>query len=107
MDRDDVHSAGPDGPFGILPFASLSLPDGREYRRGVRRERFDSSAIASAGYDDEASTLEVEFASGGIYCYRLVPARVWRELRAAPSAGRYFAERIRDVYPEEWLPHAR
>jgi len=72
----------------------------------VRREPFDSSAIVSAGYDPGTSTLEVEFTSGGVYCYRLVPGRVWRELRAAPSPGRYFAERIRDVYPEEWLPHA-
>ena len=48
----------------------------------------------------------MEFTSGGVYRYRLVPGRVWRELRAAPSPGRYFAERIRDVYPEEWLPHA-
>ncbi|WP_348787445.1 KTSC domain-containing protein [Leifsonia sp. NPDC080035] len=72
----------------------------------MHRVAFDSSAIVSAGYDTDTSTLEVEFTSGGIYCYRLVPARVWRELREAPSPGRYFSERIRDVYPEEWLPHA-
>ena len=70
----------------------------------MRREPFDSTAIASAGYETETGTLEVEFTSGAVYRYRLVPASVWRELRAAPSAGRYFSERIRDRYPAEWMP---
>ncbi len=67
----------------------------------MRRQRFDSTAIASAGYDPDATLLEVEFVSGELYRYRLVPPHVWRELRAAPSAGHYFSTRIRDRYPAE------
>ncbi|WP_285117225.1 KTSC domain-containing protein [Leifsonia sp. fls2-241-R2A-40a] len=71
----------------------------------MEREAFDSSVIASAGYDAAVQTLEVEFASGEIYRYRLVPRRVWRELRDADSAGAYFNAVVRDRYPEEWMPH--
>jgi hypothetical protein len=70
----------------------------------MRRVRFDSTAIKSAGYDPDTAVLEIEFTSGGLYRYRLVPPRVWRELNASDSAGRYFAEAIRDRYPEEWVP---
>lgn len=70
----------------------------------MRRVDFDSTAIVSAGYDPAIAVLEIEFAGGGVYRYSLVPPRIWRELREAESAGRYFAEAIRDRYPEEWLP---
>ncbi|WP_426623940.1 KTSC domain-containing protein [Leifsonia sp. McL0607] len=70
----------------------------------MRRVKFDSTAIVSAGYDPETAVLEIEFTSGGVYRYRLVPPHVWRELREAESAGRYFGERIRDRFPEEWVP---
>jgi len=70
----------------------------------MRRVEFDSTAIVSAGYDAATAVLEIEFAGGGVYRYRLVPPHVWRDLRDAESAGRYFAESIRDRYPEEWMP---
>ena len=70
----------------------------------MERVGFDSSVIASAGYDAGLRTLEVEFVSGEVYRYFLVPARVWREWRAAESAGAYFGAHIRDRYPEEWMP---
>ncbi len=60
--------------------------------------------IASAGYDHGQRVLEVQFTSGTVYRYFLVPARVWRELRAAESAGGYFGAAIRGRYPEEWIP---
>lgn len=65
----------------------------------MHRERFESSVIASAGYDAIHGVLDVEFTSGVVYRYSLVPPSVWRALREAPSAGRYFGARIRDVYP--------
>ncbi|MFF1633800.1 KTSC domain-containing protein [Leifsonia sp. NPDC058248] len=45
--------------------------------------------------------LELEFVSGDVYRYWVVPARVWRELWDAESAGQYFTGRIRDVCPTE------
>ncbi|GAA5098805.1 hypothetical protein GCM10025760_34240 [Microbacterium yannicii] len=67
----------------------------------MRRHHIDSTAIASAGYDAATAVLEIEFTSGEIYRYFAVPPSIHRGLRAAESAGRFFRERIRDVYPSE------
>jgi hypothetical protein len=65
----------------------------------VRRRHVDSSAVASVGYDPETAVLEIEFTSGEVYQYFAVPPSLHRELLSAASAGRFFAERIRPVYP--------
>jgi hypothetical protein len=64
----------------------------------IPRTSVASSAIASLGYDEPTRTLAVEFAHGGLYHYFDVPPHVYAELIAAPSLGRYVAERIRGVY---------
>jgi hypothetical protein len=69
----------------------------------VRRHPLDSTAIASAGYDATTAVLELEFTSGEVYRYFAVPPSVHRGLRAAESAGNFFRERIRDVYPSEHM----
>lgn len=73
---------------GYVPYARL---------RYVTRWRTPvaSSSIASVGYDDEASTLELAFHSGGVYRYADVPRDVYEGMLAADSKGRYFHERIR------------
>ncbi|WP_194411606.1 KTSC domain-containing protein [Microbacterium cremeum] len=65
----------------------------------MRRRHLDSSAIASAGYDPDTALLELEFTSGEVYRYYAVPRAVYRGLLDADSAGRFFRDRIRDVYP--------
>lgn len=67
----------------------------------MKRTRIDSSAIVSAGYDSDTAVLELRFTTGEVYRYFAVPPSVHRELLVAPSAGRFFGERIRGVYPEE------
>jgi len=67
----------------------------------MRRRPLTSSVLASAGYDAEARILELQFVSGDVYRYWIVPERVWKGLLAAESAGRYFADEIRDRYPTE------
>lgn len=69
----------------------------------MRRTHLDSSAIASAEYDAETALLELEFTSGEVYQYFAVPKAVYRGLLDAASAGRYFREHIRDVYPSRHL----
>ena len=69
----------------------------------MKRARIDSSAIASVGYDEVLAVLELEFTTGELYRYFAVPPSVHRELLAAPSAGRFFGERIRGVYPENYV----
>lgn len=65
----------------------------------MQRRGMESSAIASVGYDEAEAMLELEFTSGEVYRYRLVPPSVHRKLIEAESAGRYFVAHIRDVYP--------
>ena len=49
-----------------------------------------SSNLAGIGYDERASTLEVEFRSGAVYQYFGVPKLIYEGLIKAPSHGRYF-----------------
>lgn len=63
------------------------------------RVRVSSSNLASVGYDEEQSLLEVEFHSGGVYQYRGVPPGVHQALMRASSKGSYFDAHIKDRYP--------
>ncbi|HEY7022072.1 MAG TPA: KTSC domain-containing protein [Ktedonobacterales bacterium] len=65
----------------------------------MRRQPVSSSYIQSVGYDPQCHTLEIEFHGNGVYQYEDVSQDIYVELMAAPSKGRYFAERIRDRYP--------
>jgi hypothetical protein len=67
----------------------------------MRRDRLDSTAIASAGYDAGTAVLELKFTSGEVYRYFAVPPSIHRGLLSADSAGRFFRESVRDVYPSE------
>lgn len=49
------------------------------------------------------AVLELEFTSGEVYRYFAVPSSIYRGLEAAESAGRFFREFIRDVYPAEHI----
>lgn len=57
----------------------------------------DSSNLASVGYENR--TLYIAFHSGGLYSYAGVPERIYQELLAAPSKGKYFHAYIKGVYP--------
>jgi KTSC domain-containing protein len=54
-----------------------------------------STELASIGYEEANSVLEVEFRKGGVYRYFEVPVEVFKELMAAPSKGSYFNRVIR------------
>lgn len=73
---------------GYVPYARL---------RYVTRWRtpVSSSSVASVGYDDDASVLELAFHSGGVYRYEDVPRDVYEGMLAADSKGRYFHEEVR------------
>lgn len=57
-----------------------------------------SSTIASVGYDEESSTLEIEFRDGGIYQYFDVPQAEHQAMMGGGSVGVYFSAAIRGVY---------
>lgn len=57
-----------------------------------------SNVIRSFDYDSNTQILRVEFNSGSIYKYYDVPAKVYQELKSAPSVGQYFNTHIREKY---------
>lgn len=58
----------------------------------------DSSNISSIGFDEDSSTLEVEFHSGGVYQYFDVPLFIYEQFLGATSKGQYFAQHIKGYY---------
>ncbi|MCO1654109.1 KTSC domain-containing protein [Pseudonocardia humida] len=62
------------------------------------RQQVESSSVRSLGYDPANRALEVQFASGAVYRYLDVPARVVEGLAAASSIGGYVARNVRNVY---------
>lgn len=64
----------------------------------MNRIQVDSSNISSIGFDEESSTLEVEFHDGAIYQYFDVPLGVFEGLRDADSKGQYLAQHIKGYY---------
>ncbi|MGH9191258.1 MAG: KTSC domain-containing protein [Acidimicrobiales bacterium] len=67
----------------------------------MNRITVESSLVATAGYHDPSSTMELEFVDGGVYRYFVVPRSVFDALLTADSIGRFFQEHIRGVYPFE------
>lgn len=64
----------------------------------------ESSNIEAVKYDVMPSELYVRFKRKGevppsVYCYHGVPLNVFADLLAADSKGKFFAERIRNVFP--------
>ncbi len=67
----------------------------------MQRQRVSGSRLRSAGYDETAKRLEIEFADGALRVYKGVPHEVFRRLLSAPNAGSYWEDRIADEYPSE------
>jgi len=58
----------------------------------------NSSNVAAVGYDEDSSTLQVEFTNGATYQYFDVPENIFEELRDAGSVGGYLAEYVKGSY---------
>lgn len=65
------------------------------------RIKVSSSNIVSVGYDDDTSTLEVEFKSGSVYQLKKVPYDIYSDFLKSPSLGRFFNSRIRPKFQSE------
>lgn len=64
----------------------------------MNRTSVNSSNIASIGYDQSNSILEIEFNNTRIYHYYNVPMSEYKNLMSASSHGRYLAQNIIDNY---------
>lgn len=63
------------------------------------RDPVSSTNIVSAGYDEAAQTLEVEFANGSIYQYYNIGSDLNDQFMRAPSKGQFLNVYIRTAYP--------
>lgn len=57
----------------------------------MKRTPVTSSSIVSVGYDDAEQVMEIEFRTGKVYQYPMVPREKYDALMAAPSVGKYYA----------------
>lgn len=57
-----------------------------------------SSNVSSVGYDENSSTLEVQFHDGSVYQYFAVPVQIYSGLINAGSVGGYLNDHIKGVY---------
>ncbi len=64
------------------------------------RKNIDSEMIRSIGYDEDTSTLEIEFNSGAVWQYFDFPESSWYEFDAAESKGKFFHRVIKNQYSE-------
>ncbi len=61
----------------------------------MKKTEVESSVIGAVGY---TRVLEIQFESGRIYQYYDVPEKVYEEMLASDSKGRYFNSHIRNKY---------
>jgi hypothetical protein len=64
----------------------------------MNRIPVSSSNVASVGYEDASSTLEIEFLGGAVYQYFDVPRAVFDGLLQAQSVGAFIHQQVRGVY---------
>lgn len=71
----------------------------------MNRIKVTSQMLAEIGYDESAMVLEIKFATNGsLYEYYQVPKNVHIELMREKSKGKYFTEKIKNIYNCKKLP---
>jgi KTSC domain len=58
---------------------------------------FDSSNLASATFNKRTGEAEVVFNRGAVYSGQITP-ELWDALKRAPSAGRFYAAHMKDLF---------
>lgn len=64
----------------------------------ITRNIVASSNVISIGYDEEASVLDVEYSSGGVYQYFNVPKHIYESLISSGSIGAYLHRNIKNKF---------
>lgn len=58
----------------------------------------ESSNLESVGYNAMTSLLAVKFKASGVYLYQGVTPKVYDEMMASESIGKFFNERVKENY---------
>lgn len=64
----------------------------------MRMVPVNSSNLAAVGYDESTREMAIQFKSGAMHTYVGVDPQTHSGLMAAPSHGRFFNERVKDVH---------
>lgn len=64
----------------------------------MNRIPVESSNISSIGFDEDSSTLEIEFHGGAVYQYFDVPFAVYEALLSSASKGQYYSQHVKGYY---------
>jgi hypothetical protein len=70
----------------------------KENQKSTQSYKYINSSIISEA-EFENDVIYITFKSGGVYAYYNVPQKVYDDLIAAQSAGRYFHDHIEGKYP--------
>ncbi len=73
----------------------------------VERVRLRSHAVVSAGYDEAAAELELEFSSGHVYRYAGVAPSVFAWLLRTKNKGGFVRRMVQGRYPESAVKPSR
>ncbi len=57
-----------------------------------------STVVSSMHYDRGTSTLRIVFASGMVYDYKDVPAKIYNEMKQSASKGTFLNQQIKKQY---------
>jgi len=57
-----------------------------------------SRILRSVVYDEEKKIMEIEFTSGLVYQFLVVPPKTYADLMHSPEIGKYFSEKIRPKF---------
>jgi hypothetical protein len=68
----------------------------------MHRQKVQSSALESVGYDSEKKVLELEFKEhSGVWQYYNFQPAVFKRFISSDSLGKFFVTKIKGNYPEE------
>lgn len=72
----------------------------------MNRKPLSSGKLKSAGYDESARVMEIEFTNGDVYEYKGVSREIYRQLMASPSPSSYFEDKIDEQFSGKRLSRA-
>jgi hypothetical protein len=64
----------------------------------MERQKLRAGKLKSAGYDERARVMEIEFANGDVFEYKGVSPELFRQLMASPSPASFFEDKIDEQF---------
>jgi KTSC domain len=64
----------------------------------MNRKPLSSGKLKTAGYDESARVMEIEFTNGDVYEYKGVSREIYRQLMASPSPSSFFEDKIDEQF---------